>query len=78
MPKPAWEMAKKRARSHQVGRQKHSAKYLQWAEHSCHLVKQGCMQSLRDASACMEFLELTLSNLFSARLLLQDGLQGAV
>lgn len=28
MPKPAWEIAKNRMRSHQVGRQKHSAKYL--------------------------------------------------
>ena len=28
IPKPAWEMAKNTARSHQVGRQKHNAKYL--------------------------------------------------
>ena len=33
IPKAACEMAKKSARSHQVGRQKHSAKYLLQASH---------------------------------------------
>ena len=34
IPKAACEMAKNSARSHQVGRQKHSAKYLWQASHS--------------------------------------------
>ena len=43
MPKPAWEMAKNRARSHQVGRQKHSAKYLHQAGRLQQLIPEECM-----------------------------------
>ena len=41
IPKPAWEMAKNRARSHQVGRQKHSAKYLHEAGQLQHITLGG-------------------------------------
>jgi len=48
MPKPAWEIAKNTARSHQVGRQKHRAKYLDQEdrhEHSIASTNEGSVQS---------------------------------
>jgi len=38
IPKPAWEIAKNTARSHQVGRQKHRAKYLHQVDQHEHSI----------------------------------------
>ena len=48
IPKPAWEMAKNMARSHQVGRQKHRAKYLHQLDqhdHSTESTNEGSLLS---------------------------------